>query len=90
MTDGPTLPKFALRMDRIEPGDILLTCSPEKSSETIKFFSQGDYSHAALFVASGIIFESDGKIIGNKLVKDLGWWARSFIQEIFAIGNGRN
>jgi len=62
-------------------GDVLLSRSGDKDSQMIQYLGGGNYSHAAFFVSSNLLFESDGKIVGNKLVRNLGW-ARRGAEEI--------
>jgi hypothetical protein len=54
------------------PGDVLLTRSNATTAKLIAELSVGQFSHAALFTASNIIFESDGGLIGSKLLRRRG------------------
>lgn len=68
-----TLPRFVLRSDLLLPGDVLLTRPKATTAKLIAGLSAGRFSHAALFVASNMIFESDGGLIGYKLLRRSGW-----------------
>jgi hypothetical protein len=57
----------------IEPGDVLLTHGGGWESKTIAILSGGEFSHAALVVNQGVVFESDGGVIGHKAIQWLGW-----------------
>jgi Orthopoxvirus protein of unknown function (DUF830). len=59
-------------MEALRAGDILLTLGSEKKSAAIAQFSKGQYSHAALCLNQSVIFESDGGLIGDKLLQNLG------------------
>jgi hypothetical protein len=76
------LPHFLLDGSRLLPGDVLLTRGTDTESKLISkglfgiskgLFSGGRFSHAALLVSPSRIFESDGGIIGSKVLNLLGW-----------------
>lgn len=52
---------FILDMSKLEVGDILLTREKAVLSKGVRFFSQGEYSHAMLYVARGSYIHSDNK-----------------------------
>jgi len=54
-----------LRVDLLQPGDVILTRGCELISKAIQAMD-GDYSHAALVLNGGCIFESDGEIVSFK------------------------
>jgi hypothetical protein len=66
------LPRWLLRSELIQRGDVLLTLGPDRMSKWIARLSRGQFSHAALCIGPSIIFESDGGIIGRKLIVRLG------------------
>jgi len=71
------LPRFLLRSDRILPGDVLLTRGGLKSLPIAAagggYYGETGFSHAAVFINSVMIFESDGGIIGFKTFLPVGW-----------------
>jgi hypothetical protein len=74
MADVPkTLPSTLLRCDLLESGDVILTHGGEWDSKAIARLSGGEFSHAALVVNEGMVFESDGGVIGHKSIQWLGW-----------------
>ncbi|MCU8086859.1 YiiX/YebB-like N1pC/P60 family cysteine hydrolase [Shewanella sp. SM21] len=50
---------FILDMDKLEVGDIILTREKAVLSKGVRFFSQGEYSHAMLYVSRGSYIHSD-------------------------------
>src|SRR5262245_55431746 len=68
------IPSLYLRLDKLLPGDVLLTLGSGKVSKAIALFSGGEFSHAALCTSPYMIFESDGKTrIGHKILKTVGY-----------------
>ena len=56
----------------LERGDVLLTRGGSKDSALIAWLSDGPFSHAALIVNQAMTFESDGGLIGHRLISLLG------------------
>jgi len=62
-----------LRLNALRAGDVILTRGLEKMSTAIAHLSDGEFSHAALCTAANIVFESDGGLVGFKVLENLGW-----------------
>jgi hypothetical protein len=74
--ETPSLPRLVLRLDLLEPGDVLLMRGEGGQSTAIAGFSGGDFSHAALWINPLTSLESDGEsdggLIGPKHTRCFG------------------
>jgi len=50
---------YLLDREKLKQGDIILTCSNEKPSKTIRMLTRTEYSHAILYVGEGSYIHSD-------------------------------
>lgn len=46
----------------LQPGDVLLVEGKQKFSSAIKYLTQSNWSHAALYIGNGVIIEADLKL----------------------------
>lgn len=70
--ETPSLPRLVLRLDLLEPGDVLLMRGEGDESAAIAKFSGGEFSHAALWIDPLTTLESDGGLIGPKHARCFG------------------
>jgi|SRR5215813_2371015 len=71
--EAPPLPRLVLRLDRMKPGDVLLSHGGEPESHAIAMMSGGPFSHAAMWIDLFRTLESDGGLIGPKRTRHLGY-----------------
>lgn len=57
-TNGSSIKIPCINISRLQPGDVLLTSSPNLRSKLLGQITNGEYSHAAIVLTSGTILES--------------------------------
>jgi hypothetical protein len=68
----PPLPGLLLRLDRVAPGDVLLSRGGGLESDAIAAFSGGKFSHAALWIDPLTTLESNGGLIDPQRARCFG------------------
>jgi hypothetical protein len=67
MNDGGTQRVYLVERS-LRPGDVILMNGGEKSSRIISFFDGGPYSHAALYIGEGKIYQADDNGVADALL----------------------
>jgi hypothetical protein len=68
-----------IAVDRLEPGDVLLSLGASKTSAAIRALDGGSYSHAALWTGEGIIESTTPEVIQHSLDQSLELHPRVYV-----------
>lgn len=72
MSDNAQQPLLRVMVERLQPGDIVLTATPEKVGKVVRHATKGEDSHAMICVQHGSTIDStDGGVQASNIEREL-------------------